>query len=154
MQAEIWASVARIQPRRCPAGFRPLTGGGGRSYAHARDSKRVGSGLRAGPLGVWRGRRLFFLAGRESDIDFTHSLHAFLITRTVCRSGAAVAAAGGRRLPQQLLQDASSACGPSTCGRKCRFCQGVLARGERGEARVRGCWGSRGAAEGAVVLAF
>ena len=74
MQAEIWASVARIQPRRCPAGFRPLTGGGGRSYAHARDSKRVGSGLRAGPLGVWRAEGYSFWRGGR----------AILTLRTVC----------------------------------------------------------------------
>ena len=40
------------------------------------------------------GRRLFFLAGRESDSDFTHVLHAFRIMRTM----AAVALLWRRRV--------------------------------------------------------
>ena len=101
MQAEILASVACIQPRRCHLSSMdpcPETGGGGRSYAHAlwRQKSLCGSGLRAGLLGVLGGRWLFFLAGRERDSDFTHGLIAFQIARTMRRSGAAVAAAGGR----------------------------------------------------------
>ena len=34
------------------------------------------------------------------------------------------------------------------------LCQRVMTKGERGEVRVRECWGSRGAAEGAVMLAL